>query len=107
MQQDPIEDAINGLSDHDLNWWPFLWLRPEKHEDLTLSRVSMLAILYGIPCGAMLAIALTVSLHLSRNAGLFMALAFPLTCLFAGSVVIAPMWNRRAKRLRARDVAPI
>jgi len=31
------------------------------------------------------------------------AAAFPALFLFTGSVVVAPMWNRRADRLRARQ----
>lgn len=99
MQHDSFEDAVNDLSDRDSNWWPFLWLRPEKHEELTLLRLIALSILYGLPCGALLGTIARVVGEASTTASIATVVAFPLVCLFAGTVVIAPMWNRRAARL--------
>jgi len=102
MRFDELEETINEISDRDWSWWPFLWLRPEKHAELTLARVVVLSLLYGAPCGVLTAIASSLLRARSLPETLFMPLAFPLLFLFAGSAIVAPMWNRRAERLRAR-----
>jgi hypothetical protein len=102
MSLDLLEQAINEVTDKDWSWWPFLWLRPEKHVQLTLARVVSMAILYGLPLAAALSLTLALARPLARGAVPSIMLALPLLFLFAGSVVVAPMWNRRADRLRSR-----
>jgi hypothetical protein len=102
MRFDELEETVNEISDRDWSWWPFLWLRPEKHAELTLSRVIALSLLYGLPCGVLTATASSLMRAASHSNSLFLSLAFPLLFLFAGSAIVAPMWNRRAERLRAR-----
>ncbi len=102
MRFDDLEETINEISDRDWSWWPFLWLRPEKHAELSLSRVIALSLLYGLPCGVLTATASSLVHTGSLAETLFLPLAFPLMFLFAGSAIVAPMWNRRAERLRAR-----
>ena len=98
---DQIEKTINEVSDKDWSWWPFLWLRPEPHARFSLRRLAAVSVLYGLP------VSLLTSLLIYRftpeaHAAIPMVLAaFPLLFLFTGSVVIGPMWNRRAARIRA------
>ncbi|HSO32631.1 MAG TPA: hypothetical protein VLT33_08945 [Labilithrix sp.] len=99
---DALEETINEISDRDWSWWPFLWLRPEKHVQLSLARIVSLAVLYGLPCSVLMGVATSVLRALSTAELLFTAFAFPLLFLFSGSVLVAPMWNRRAERLRSR-----
>jgi hypothetical protein len=102
MPLETLEQAVNEISDRDGSWWPFLWLRPEKQAHLSLRRTVGLAILYGLPSSALMSIALSMLRPLAAAELATVAFAFPMLCLFFGSVVIAPMWNRRADRLRAR-----
>ena len=100
MWIDRIEKTVNERSDDDASWWPFLWMRPKKHEPLSVARLAMLALLYGIPSGAVAALALVLSG--ARTSAPLAVLLFPLIFFSIGSAVIAPMWNRRAVRLQRR-----
>ncbi len=102
MELDALEETVNEISDRDWSWWPFLWMRPEKHAKLSLLRIGSLSVLYGVPCSVLIGFALSLLRASSLTERLFTAVTFPLLFLFAGSVVVAPMWNRRAERLRAR-----
>jgi hypothetical protein len=102
MQLDSFEDAVNDVTDHDPAWWPFLWIRPDKHAPLTFARLVAMALLYGVPAGA----AWTCVLALARPS--LWAAAPPAVAGFAtlffvfAAAIVRPMWNRRADRLRAR-----
>src|SRR4051794_4401315 len=102
MRLDAIEETVNEITDRDWSWWPFLWLRPEKHAELTLTRIVSLSVLYGLPCSVLMGVANSILRAPPLSETLFTAFAFPMLILFAGSALVAPMWNRRAKRLRAR-----
>ena len=102
MRTDQIEDVVNEVSDRDWTWWPFLFLRPEKNVDLSLARVVSVSVLYGLPASVLLAFGVFFARGPSTSEVLTAASAFPLLFLFIGSVIVAPMWNRRADRLRAR-----
>ncbi len=102
MPTDQIEEAVNEVSDRDWTWWPFLFLRPGKDEDLSLARVVSVSVLYGLPASVLLAFGVFFARGPATSEVLIAAAAFPLLFLFIGSVIVAPMWNRRAARLRAR-----
>lgn len=102
---DKLETAVNDLSDSNWSWWPFLWLRPEKHDRLPLTRVALLSLLYGVPLAALLEIGIKAQYAPSTTELVATAAFFPSFLLVAGSFVVAPMWNRRAQRLRARSAA--
>jgi hypothetical protein len=102
MEIDAVEEVINEISDRDWSWWPFLWLRPEKHAELSLGRIVILSVLYGIPSSVLLGLGISLQRVPSHTELVLTAFAFPMMFLFSGSILIAPMWNRRAERLRAR-----
>lgn len=102
---DKLEAAVNDLSDKDWSWWPFLWLRPEKHHRLPLTRIALLSLLYGAPLAVLLEVGIKAQYAASTTELVATAGFFPLMLLVAGSFVVAPMWNRRAQRLRARGAA--
>jgi hypothetical protein len=102
MELDGLEEAVNEVSDRDGSWWPFLWLRPHKTERFSLRRVTLLAVLWGLPCSLFLGLIGATLIEMSLADRVLTTSAFPLLFLFAGSVVVAPMWNRRAARLRRR-----
>jgi hypothetical protein len=103
MSLDRLEDVVNDVSDRDWSWWPFLWLRPEKNAHLSLTRILSLSVLYGVPSSVLMGFGITLLRAPSMSELFFTAVAFPALFLFTGSVVVAPMWNRRADRLRARQ----
>ncbi len=102
MPLDALESVVNEISDKDRSWWPFLWLRPAKHERMSLRRLVSIAILYGLPCGAALAFLAWLALPNPPNEVAAPIVGFPVLLLFAGTVVVGPMWNRRAHRLERR-----
>ena len=101
---DQLEKTINDVSDKDWSWWPFLWLRPEAHSRFSLRRLAAVSVLYGLPVGLLSALFL-YRFAPEADAAIPMVLAaFPLLFLFVGSVVVGPMWNRRAARISASRV---
>jgi hypothetical protein len=102
MSIDRLEEAINDIADKDWSWWPFLWLRPARHTRLPLRTMILLALLYGIPVSILIAMGTTLARTASPRELALTGSATPLLFLFVGTVVVAPMWNRRAARLRAR-----
>jgi hypothetical protein len=101
MSLDAFEEAVTELADHDWTWWPFLWLRPAKHAFLSLRRIVTLSVLVGLPPSVLSSFVVWYGRPEERARLPLLVAAFPLAFLFFGSVVIAPMWNRRAERLRA------
>ena len=107
MPLNQVEQAVNELSDKNWSWWPFLWMRPEKHVHLSLARVFSVSILYGVPMSTLMLIATKLQPVTSQSELLFAGSVFPLLFLFIGSVVVAPMWNRRAARLQRKSAEPV
>jgi hypothetical protein len=105
MSMDQLEAAVNEVSDKDWSWWPFLWLRPEKQAHLSLVRIAAASLLYGIPAGVMTGLGIKAQYAATLPELVGASMFFPLLFLFFGSVIVAPMWNRRAERLRARLAA--
>jgi hypothetical protein len=105
MDLEQLEEAVNEVSDKDWCWWPFLWLRPEKHAVFSLARIVSLSALYGVPLSLLMVLGLFLFGAPSDQELVLTSASFPLQFLFIGSLVVAPMWNRRANRLRARRAA--
>jgi hypothetical protein len=103
MSLDDFEEAVTEIADDDRAWWPFLWLRPDKHSRLSLRRLIALSILYGAPLSLFAGVLSRFSQPAGRAQAPLVMVSLPLVLLFVGSVVIAPMWNRRAARLRAQS----
>jgi hypothetical protein len=105
MSMDQLEAAVNEVSDTDWSWWPFLWLRPEKQERLAFWRIASIAMLYGLPVSALVEVGIKLQYAATLPELAATGLFFPLLFVILGSVLVAPMWNRRADRLRARRAA--
>lgn len=103
MSFELIEDAVNEVSDRDASWWPFLWLRPRKDENLSLGRLVLLAALYGAPFSAALGALLACLAPHARTAIAGMMATLPLVFLAVTTGLVGPMWNRRAERIRRRE----
>jgi hypothetical protein len=104
---DELEAILNTVNDHDSQWWPFVFLRPEQGERMTSLRVLALSLLLGTFFGmlANVAVALTGG-PLPRPH----VLVFPVSTAFGFFAIFratfAYSWNRRAARLRAHSRRP-
>lgn len=100
---DAIERAMNGLSDTDWGWYPFLHLRPAQSESMTTTHVACMAVRFGPLVGAVAAAAAMIRKGGTEHAlDTFGGSVFAATLFFF--VVYRPTfavaWNRRASRLR-------
>lgn len=88
--------------DAEANWGPLLFLRPARHERLSLARTLGMSLLLGSLFGVIGNVLLLVAAHVLHKPCVS-PLAFPvvLTVAYfvATRVTIAPAWNRRAARL--------
>jgi hypothetical protein len=95
---DDLERVANYVSDIDLQWWPFLFLRPAPHERMTSARVALLAALYGVLAGVVANVLLTCARERVPS-----QLVFPVATTMGFFVfyrlTFAACWNRRAARL--------
>jgi hypothetical protein len=94
-----LEQMMNELSDSELEWWPFAFLRPKPEQRMTTARVLALASLYGVMVG-MFANAMVALMGLK---GEVHVLTFP-ACATALYFAVyrfsfAYFWNRRAERI--------
>jgi hypothetical protein len=88
---DNIESFMNQLSDMDWGWWPFLFLRPDKTEDMTTLLVAKMSLYYGLPIGVVLALLFWE----------WWSIPFMIIFFFVFyRITFAATWNRRAQRLR-------
>ena len=103
-----FEEFANQINDSDLQWWPFLHLRPPKSAPITTFRVALLSALYGALIGTFL-------LVLSALVGGPLAELHPAEIPFGTMLVLfvahrstlAVAWNRRAARLAlSRSLQP-
>jgi hypothetical protein len=102
-----LDETLNWVSDQDVQWWPFLFLRPAQDERMSALRVATVSVLLGFFAGmiANLAVAYT-SVNAVERLALFALppwLTLPLgtSALFFVffSTTFAASWNRRARRL--------
>lgn len=104
---DHVEEMLNWVTDQDLQWWPFLFLRPAQNERLGTGRVAAVSVLLGLFFGMLTNVVIAVTD--SRVASELSVLALPawLTLPFTTTVLFfaffrltfAASWNRRARRL--------
>jgi hypothetical protein len=99
---DDLERLANDLSDSDPQWWPFLFVRPERHELFSSRRVLALAALYGLLAG--LFVNVLARLGGGVEARTLHPLLFPTTATLAFFALyrftFAAAWNRRVERIR-------
>jgi hypothetical protein len=104
---DHVEAMLNWVNDQDLQWWPFLFLRPAQNEQFGSGRVAAVSVLLGLFFGMLTNVVMV--LMNARAASELGVLALPawLTLPLSTSVLFfaffrltfAASWNRRARRL--------
>lgn len=96
-----LEGMLNWVSDHDREWWPFLFLRPAPEQRMGSLQVALFSALHGVFWG-MLANAL-VAITSRGDAAQLSVVTLPACTTVAFFVVFrltfAHCWNRRARRL--------
>jgi hypothetical protein len=95
-----FERFVNYVNDMDSEWGPLLFLRPERDERMTSSRVALLSALYGVLGGCAVDVAVRLT---GERADSLNPLFFPAAVTFGFFLVyrftFALGWNRRAERI--------
>jgi len=93
-----LENFMNRLTDMNWGWWPFLFLRPEKEEIMTLKYLAKISLYYGLLYGILLGI---YAYYITHNKISFLfPVAFILFFFVGFSSTFAIFWNRRSRRLQ-------
>jgi len=100
-----LENYINFSSDIDSLWWPFLMLRPQKHERISNRLLIKMSLHFGIFYGVIYGIFLGIFLYMKNISYLYIILSisafvicFIIYFFLACKTTFVPFWNRRAER---------
>ncbi len=96
---DSLERSLNWLTDMDWGWWPFLRLRPAKHEPLTTARVALMSLSFGMFYGIAVGVIMAGRGRLPWTN--VPVIPFTLAAFFfvGYRFTFAVAWNARAERL--------
>lgn len=96
-----IENLINRLADADFNWWPFLYLRPEKSTPVSNAVLVKISMHYGAFYGVIFTFLPIFLRKIEFGLMLFLAniVAMTILCFVCCKFIFAAFWNRRAYRL--------
>ncbi len=99
------DDQLNELNDRDDMWGPLLFLRPARHQPLSLVRVVTLSTLLGGFFGMLgnVILGLMLNIGASGRPSVFLMPAL-LTGMYlvCGQLSLVAAWNRRARQLSRR-----
>jgi hypothetical protein len=97
---DTIERWHNRASDTDFVWFPFQRLRPDPATSISMGRRMKMAVCFGLYFGAFYLIRNLIWGDGETFRSGSVAIGISIVCFFAWfSIVTAPLWNRRARRL--------
>ncbi len=96
---DTLAAFHNWLSDKDFIWWPFSFLRPEKHRRMTFKTTLLMT-----SCFGGLGFAMFTVMAVVNNLLTFDYIVSSFITSFGGfftwfNIVTKPLWNRRANAL--------
>ena len=98
---------MNSLTDQDWGWRPFLFLRPDKEQDMTNTLLLKMTFCFGSSLAALLLLLRWLVEHTITPACIA---AVVVGCwvgfLLAYKFTFAIFWNRRARRLRTLHAEP-
>jgi hypothetical protein len=102
---DPLEEFMNKLTDMDWGWWPVLAWRPQKNQDIDDLLLCKLSLVFGSLIGLVgwlvdIVKYSRISLGYAINIILLGWILFFLAYKFSFAI----MWNRRARRLRRKNI---
>lgn len=95
-----IAQFHNWLSDKDFMWWPFSFLRPERHVPMSFKDTSLMTVCFGG-----LAFIMFIVMAIMNNALTFDYVVSIFFSCFGGfflwfNLITKPCWNYRAKTSR-------
>lgn len=99
------DDRLNQLNDRDEMWGPLLFLRPERHQPISVARALVVATLlggfFGMLGNVTLGLILPPGGH-GRPPVLLMPLLLSAMYFVCGKLSLVAAWNRRARLLTRR-----
>jgi hypothetical protein len=104
------DDKLNELSDTDWGWFPFLFLRPQKQSEMDIPFLIKLTLFFS-PHGAIFfGLMFWVFYRFGVFPNSFLMPFFVLTFILYNIAfflsyqwIVAPAWNRRARKLQAEQ----
>lgn len=97
-----LPSAHNWLSDKDFIWWPFSFLKPEKHVSISFQHTLLMTACFGGLTMLMFTGFAVVNNVFTLDSAL-MNLCFSFGGFFIWfNLVTKPLWNLRAKDLQAK-----
>lgn len=104
---DTFQRWHDWASDTDFVWFPFQKLRPDPSTPILLGRRVRMAVCFGVYYGAFYLLRNLIWGHGATVRSGFVTIGISIVCFFAWfSMLTAPLWNRRARRLSTPDVPP-
>jgi len=95
-----MEKFMNSLTDMDLGWWPFLFLRPNKTEFMTSKIVAKMSLYYGLTYGMLIYM---ITIPEGEKFNITNMLTFLLLVLISFFIIyrfsFAYFWNLRVEKL--------
>ena len=100
---DQIENFMNKLTDMDSGWFPVLFLRPAKDEDIDNLVLLKLSLVFGSVIGVILLwLEFTKGKGIGLGSVVFSVLEGWILFFVLYKFTFAFFWNRRAKRFRIK-----
>lgn len=99
------DDRLNQINDRDDMWGPLLFLRPARHQPMTVARVALLSALLGLFYGMLgnVVIGLLTRTGMGyRPSPLVMPLLLGTMYFVCAQLSLVGAWNRRARALSRR-----
>jgi hypothetical protein len=100
------DDRLNEVNDRDEMWGPLLFLRPERHQLLTLTRALVISVLlggfFGMLGNVMLGLMLPLGQQSHRPSVWLMPALLTAMYFVCGQLSLVAAWNRRARLLSRR-----
>ena len=100
------DERLNQFSDDDEMWGPLLFMRPERHRIMSVSRVlllsGMLGAFYGMLANVILALLARAGSH-GKPSALIMPAILTGMYFICAQISIVAAWNRRARLMSRRN----
>lgn len=101
---DLFTDFHGWISDKDFIWWPFSFLRPAKHELITMKLVLQMTLCFS-GLGTLMFTAFAIVNNVFSPSSMFQTFILSFVLFFIWfTLVTRTFWNRRARTLSASSV---
>jgi len=99
-----ILNFFNQLSDMDSGWFPYLFLRPQKNNVISLGHLSKMSLYFGLTYGGLLGVFLSVAdeskpMVVRIVGALVTAICFVPVFFVLWGIIFRIPWNIRARSL--------